>query len=133
MRDELTRTVSFFQGFLCFRGQGLIPSPPALVFAIVFDLKRFAQWDPMIQQVTLVKEFEKDMLLLRVELKGYPLSFSWNLNCRVSLPPFLRTFPLSPRDICLIFGYRLYEDGTYIVAFRSVFSPLVPEVRDLFS
>jgi len=56
------------------RGQGLIPAPPAVIFSIVFDVKRLPQWDGMIDKATVVQQFDSDLILLHILLKGFDFS-----------------------------------------------------------
>lgn len=96
-----------------------MPAPPALLLAIVFDPRRLPHWDGMIHKVRVAAQFEKDLLLMHIQLKGF------DDLLRSSAHRFFSLFPVAPRDLSLIYGYRQYEDGSYIVAFRSVVHSLV--------
>lgn len=97
-------------------------APPALVFSIVYDIKRLAEWDGMVKKATVVKKLTDRSLLVHSELARWSY-FIYLIFTKFSV------FPLASRDLSLVVSYQEYTDGSYAVIYRSLAHPAIPEQK----
>ena len=98
-------------GLYVVRAKGIIPASPEAIFALVSDLDRKKQWDPMFVEGRVVKEFSPEV--------------------KVNYQRFYAPWPVSHRDFVFMSVLRREPDGTIVFAGSSIDIPSLPDVSGL--
>lgn len=98
-------------GLYVVRAKGIIPARPEEILALVSDLDRKKQWDPMFVEGRVLKEFTADL--------------------KVNYQHFYAPWPVSHRDFVFMSVVQREEDGTIVYSGTSIELPTMPDVSGL--